>query len=137
MSGSGLSLLSADGIVEAFGDQWRRSDLSRVMPEPVVIANRDPRDWQGQWVELTLIAVYDEHQDKGYASRALEMLTALCDANSMTIKLVANPMHSTQSAGCSIRLTKRELVAWYKRYGFVDGTPEMIREPRLSSVAPG
>jgi hypothetical protein len=39
-------MLSPDAIVEQFHEEWIRSDLPAVMPEPQVIAN-------GQRVELT------------------------------------------------------------------------------------
>lgn len=67
------------------------------MHEPMVVAN-------GSVVELTLIAVYRRHQRKGYAARALEMLTTLCDENGITIRLVARQMNdsslSSFAPGC-------------------------------------
>jgi hypothetical protein len=47
-------MLSPDAIVEEFGEQWTRSDLPQVMPEPEVVAN-------GPLVELTTIGVYEKH----------------------------------------------------------------------------
>ena len=96
--------LSAAGVVEAFGEQWRASDLPAVMPEPGLIGNRDTSGGS-EWVELTLIAVYDEHQHRGYASRAMRILTSLCHANAMTIKLVVRQVLETELApGCPATL---------------------------------
>jgi hypothetical protein len=61
------------------------------------------------------------------------MLTALCDANAITIKLIARPLESILP-GCPATLSTEKLVAWYQRYGFVetrgagDDTREMIRK---------
>lgn len=79
-------MLSADGIVEEFLERWRRSELARVMPEPQVIASSDGRNG-AHWIELTSLAVYDKYQGNGYATRALQMLTALCDENGIPVKL--------------------------------------------------
>jgi hypothetical protein len=130
-----MNTLSPDGIVEEFLDRWRNSDLPEKMPEPMVIAN-------GPLVELTLITVHGPHQDKGYASLALRMLTALCDENGATLSLVARPM----GPDCSLtpcgpaRLSTDQLVAWYKRHGFVetstpgDDTHSMIRKPQTDLI---
>ncbi len=126
-----MNTLSPDGIVEEFLDRWRNSDLPGKMPEPMVVAN-------GAVVELTLIAVYESHQDQGNASRALQMLTALCDANGITINLVARqmPPNLSLAPGCPATLTTEQLIAWYKRHGFVDAlipgdvARTMIRAPR-------
>jgi GNAT superfamily N-acetyltransferase len=125
-----MDTLSPDGIVEEFLDRWGNSDLPETMPEPTVVAN-------GPVVELTLIAVYGPHQGRGYASRALQMLTALCDENRVTLSLVARPMGPELSLtpGCPARLSIDQLIAWYTRHGFVDATPgddtrAMVREPR-------
>ena len=99
-------MLSPDAIVEDFGEQWHRSNLPAVMPEPGVVAN-------GTLIELTSIGVYQKHQGNGYASRALTMLTALCDANGMTIKLIARPLDSDLLPGCPATLFAAQLVAWY------------------------
>jgi len=61
-------MLSPAGIVEAFGDLWLQSELPRVMPPLGLLEN-------GGVVELNLIGVFDEHQGRGYASRALKTLT--------------------------------------------------------------
>jgi hypothetical protein len=127
-------MLSPAAIVEEFGEQWNRSDLRRVMPEPGVVPN-------GPLVELTSIGVHKKHQDQGYANQALRMLTALCDANAMTIKLVARPLESNLLPGCPATLSTEQLVAWYQKHGFVetsgagDDTREMIRAPRMLSRA--
>jgi ribosomal protein S18 acetylase RimI-like enzyme len=125
-------MLSPAAIVEEFGEQWIRSDLRHVMPEPGVVPN-------GPLVELTSIGVHGKHQGQGYANQALRMLTALCDANAMTIKLVARPLESNLLPGCPATLSTEQLVAWYKEHGFVetrgagDDTREMIRKPRMPS----
>ena len=122
-------MLSPDAIVEEFLSQWSRSYLRDVMPEPELVAN-------GLLVELSSIGVYGTHQGQGYASHALRMLTALCDANAMTIMLVASPLESDLLPGCPAMLKTKLLVAWYQRHGFVetggagDGTREMIRRPK-------
>jgi ribosomal protein S18 acetylase RimI-like enzyme len=123
-------MLSPAAIVEEFGEQWNRCDLRDVMPEPGVVPN-------GPLVELTSIGVHEKSQRQGYASRALRMLTALCDANEMTIKLVARPLGSNLLPGCPATLSTEQLVAWYLRHGFVetrsagDDTREMIRKSRM------
>jgi ribosomal protein S18 acetylase RimI-like enzyme len=100
-----------------------------VMPEPGVGAN-------GPLIELNSIGVHEKHQSNGYASRALTMLTAICDANGMTIKLIARPLDSDLLPGCPATLLTEQLVAWYQRHGFVDtgtagdDTSEMIRESK-------
>jgi GNAT superfamily N-acetyltransferase len=67
------------------------------MPEPMLVPD-------GNVVELTLIAVYAEHQHKGYASRALKMLTTLCDQNGITITLTSRGLDeaalSAVAPGC-------------------------------------
>jgi ribosomal protein S18 acetylase RimI-like enzyme len=121
-------LLSPDAIVGDFIEQWRRSDLPHVMPEPQVVAN-------GPYVELISIGVHEKHQGQGYATRALRMLTALCDANTMTIKLIARPLEFNLLPGCPATLSSEQLVAWYEDHGFVetrvagDDTREMVRKP--------
>jgi ribosomal protein S18 acetylase RimI-like enzyme len=123
-------MLSPTAIVEEFGEQWNRSDLRDVMPEPGVVPN-------GPLVELISIGVHGKSQGQGYASRALKMLTALCDANAMTIKLVARPLGSNLLPGCPATLSTAQLVAWYQRHGFVetrsagDDTREMIRKSKM------
>jgi hypothetical protein len=124
-------MLSPAAIVEEFGEQWIRSDLRHLMPEPGVVPN-------GPLVELTSIGVPEKHQGRGYASRALIMLTVLCDANAMSIELVARPLESDLLPGCPAALTTEQLVAWYQRHGFVetrsagDDTREMVRKPMPS-----
>jgi ribosomal protein S18 acetylase RimI-like enzyme len=125
--------LSPDGVVEEFQERWRSSDLRDKMHEPMVVAN-------GSVVELTLIAVYRRHQRKGYATRAMEMLTTLCDENGITIRLVARQMNdsslSSFAPGCPATLSTELLVAWYQRHGFIeialqgDDTRTMQRRPR-------
>jgi ribosomal protein S18 acetylase RimI-like enzyme len=127
-------MLSPDAIVEEFGEQWHRSDLPAVMPEPGVVAN-------GPLVELNSIGVHEKHQCNGYASRALTMLTVLCDANAMTIKLIARPLDSDILPGCPATLSTEQLVALYQKHGFVetgsagDDTREMIREPKNPALS--
>jgi ribosomal protein S18 acetylase RimI-like enzyme len=127
-----MNPLSPDGIVEEFLDRWRNSDLPAKMPEPMLVAN-------GPVVELTLITVYELHQRQGHASRALQMLAALCDENGVFISLVARPMGGPEFslAPCGpASLSTDELVAWYTRHGFVetgvpgDDTRTMLRKPR-------
>ena len=127
-----MDTLSPDGVVEEFLEQWRNSDLRDKMPEPMLVAN-------GPVVELTLIAVYEQHQNKGYATRALEMLTALCDANRVTIQLVARspgPELERYAPGCPASRSTKQLVGWYERRKFVDtavpgdDTHTMTRKPR-------
>jgi len=133
-----MNMLSPDGIVEEFLDRWHNSDLPEKMPEPMVVAN-------GPVVELTLITVYGQHQRKGYASRALQMLTGICDENRMILSLVARPIGQDCSlAPCGpAGLSTDELVAWYTRYGFVETTPPgddahiMIRKPRPAATRDG
>jgi GNAT superfamily N-acetyltransferase len=128
-----MGTLSPDGVVEEFLDQWGNSDLRGKMQEPQVIAN-------GPVVELTLIAVYELHQDKGYASRALQMLTTLGDENQVAISLVARPM-GRELSGCAAGRSLNELIDWYTRHGFVDTTAPgddtrtMVREPRKGARA--
>jgi ribosomal protein S18 acetylase RimI-like enzyme len=122
-------MLSPAGIVEEFGEQWMRSDLRHMMPEPGVVPN-------GPLVELTSIGVPEKHQGYGYASQALRMLMEICDANAMTITLIARPLQDNLLPGCPATLSTEQLVAWYEKHGFVetritgDDTREMTREPR-------
>lgn len=129
-----MDTLSAAGVVEEFLERWRSSDLPDKMPEPMLTDNEGV-------VELTLIAVKGPHQNKGYGTRALQMLTALCDENGVTITLVARQMDpdalSSYAPGCPARLSTEQLVGWYKRHRFVeiprtpgDDTRTMIREPQ-------
>jgi ribosomal protein S18 acetylase RimI-like enzyme len=123
-------MLSPAAIVEEFGEQWTRSDLRHVMPEPVVVPT-------GPLVELTSIGVHEKHQGQRFASRALSMLTELCDANAMTIKLVARPLEDNLLPGCPATFSTEQLAAWYEKHGFVETTGsggetrEMMREPRM------
>jgi ribosomal protein S18 acetylase RimI-like enzyme len=129
----GVDTLSPDGVVEEFQERWRRSDLPDKMPQPIVVAN-------GPVVELILIAVYRQHQRKGHATRALQMLTTLCDENELTITLTARQMDesslSSYADGCPPALSTDQLVAWYKQHGFIDttfpgnDTRSMFRKPR-------
>ena len=126
-----MATLSPDAIVESFIDQWRGSDLADKMPEPGVIAN-------GQVVELNSIGVYGPHQRQGHASRALQMLTDVCDANGVTISLVARPLDPSLlfTPDCPASLSTKQLIDWYQKHGFVDtsepgdDTHTMIRKPR-------
>lgn len=123
-----MGTLSAAAVVEEFIDQWHRSDLRDKMREPMATDNLGV-------VELTAIAVYGPHQGKGYAGRAMRMLTALCDTNGLTIKLIARPLPLNIVPGCPASLSTDQLVAWYGRYGFVDAivpgddTRTMVRRP--------
>ena len=129
----GVDRLSPDGVVEEFQERWRGSDLRDKMPEPLVVAN-------GRVVELTLIAVPEPNQRKGYATQALQTLTALCDENGIAITLVARQMDqpslSHYALDCPPTLSTDLLVAWYKWHGFVeialpgDDTRTMERKPR-------
>ncbi len=98
------------------------------MREPQVVAN-------GPYVELTSIGVYEKYQHQGHATRALRMLTALCDANAATIKLIARPLEFEILPGCPATLSTEQLVSWYEDNGFVeisvagDDTREMVRKP--------
>lgn len=127
-------MLSPDAIVEEFGEQWTESNLPQAMPPPGLVAN-------GAVVELNTIGVYEKHQGQGYAARALAMLTALCDENAVTIKLIARPLESILP-GCPATLSADQLVAWYQRHEFVetwnagDDTREMIREPKIRAEQP-
>lgn len=128
-----MEVLSAAGVVEEFGEQWRRSSLSRKMPEPMIVAN-------GLRVELMLIAVYERYQNQGLASHALQILTTLCDANRVAVELVARRLDpaslATFAPGCPAALSTEQLVSWYRKHGFVDATApgddtrKMIREPQ-------
>jgi len=110
-----MGTLSAAAVVEEFIDQWHRSDLRDKMREPMATDNPGV-------VELTAIAVYGPHQGKGYAGRAMRMLTALCDTNGLTIKLIARPLPLNIVPGRPASLSTDQLIAWYGRYGFVDPT---------------
>jgi ribosomal protein S18 acetylase RimI-like enzyme len=125
------SLLSPDAIVDDFLEEWRRSELPQVMPEPQVVAN-------GPYVELTSIGTYGKHQGQGHARRALAMLTALCDSNAVSIKLIARAfLEFDLLPGCPATFSTDQLVAWYKRQGFEEtgdagnDTHEMVRKPLL------
>jgi len=125
--------LSPDGVIEEFLERWGKSDLPEKMPEPLMVAN-------GSAVELNLVAVRQGHQGKGYASRALRLLTALCDENGVTLMLVARPMDAGLgfAPDCPATRSTDELVAWYKRHGFLDmnvpgdDTRAMLRMPMLN-----
>jgi hypothetical protein len=122
-----MGTLTATAIVEEFLDQWRESDLHDRMPAPRL------RDGAAGLVWLNQIAVYYQHQRKGYADRALRMLTALCDENDVTIKLIVAPLDSIP--GCSPTLSAEQLVNWYQGHGFEDSEdtdlePTMTRKPR-------
>ena len=107
------------------------------MPEPVVVAGAGV-------VDLMLIAVPAHNQGKGYATRALQMLTALCDDNGITITLIARQMDqaslSHYAPGCPATLSTAQLIAWYGKHGFIktapsgDHTPTMVREPRSPTL---
>jgi GNAT superfamily N-acetyltransferase len=126
-SGYPMSVLSADGVVEEFGDRWRASDLTDKMPKPELSATRDK-------VELSAIGTYERYQGNGYATRALKMLIDLCDENGVEIMLVPRALDPNLGVtpGCPATLTTEQIVAWYKRYGFIEtraageGTREMI-----------
>ena len=107
-------MLSPDGIVEKFEQKWNQSELPNVMPKPDVVAI-------GDFVELSMICVYDQHRGCGYARQALKVLTDLCDESRVAIKLVPSRQDSIVP-GCSAGLTTEELVAWYSRRGFVETT---------------
>jgi hypothetical protein len=78
--------LTPAGVVEEFESQFdAHTTLPDVMPLPMVVVDSGV-------IELTMIGVYDEHQGNGFASSALRMLTALCDANGLAIRPVARPL---------------------------------------------
>lgn len=127
-----MDTLSAAAAVEEYVEQWRHSDLHDKMHAPMAINN-------GPVVELTAIAVYDRHQGNGYATRALQMLTAICDEHGLTIELVARPLDPGLgfTPGCSANRSTSQLMTWYGRHGFVDesatcdDTHRMVRRPHL------
>jgi len=123
--------MSAATVVKEFERQFEaHSSLFAVMPRPMVAELREGA------IELTFIGVYTEHQGKGYAGRALCILTALCDANGLTIELNARPEVAKLFPDCRQSRSVEELVAWYGRNGFVDtsapgdNSPKMVRYPR-------
>ena len=124
-----MDRLSPHGIVEEFLIRWNASDLREKMPEPMLTAN-------GPRVELTAIGVYERHQRMGYATRALQMLTTLCDENGVTIKLIARPLSLSLIPGCPAGLSTDQLIAWYSHHVFVDvtapgdDTRTMVRQPQ-------
>jgi len=130
-----MSTLSPDGVVEEFEVQWVKSALIDKMPLPQIVAN-------GPFVELTALAVYGPDQRQGYASRVLRMLTSLCDANGIPMKLVARPLGPELGLphGCPASLSVDQLVRFYRGHGFVetrapgDDTREMIRQPRPPAI---
>ncbi|WP_188285327.1 GNAT family N-acetyltransferase [Streptomyces sp. CBMA29] len=81
---------------------------------------------------LTEIAVWPEHQGKGWGSEILRMVTTEADQDGVAIMLSVEPGPNG--------LTFKQLVSWYRRYGFEslssDGTtdPEtMCRLPQVST----
>lgn len=128
MQNCAMGALSAARVVEEFRELWRSSDLQDKMPEPGLFVN-------GPLVELNSIGVYGPHQGRHYGSRALRMLTTLCDANGVTITLIARPLDA-RLLDCPATRSTDELVSWYQRHGFVetttpgDDTRMMVREPR-------
>lgn len=108
-------------------DEWMRSDFHNKMPAPVLHENGDA-------VDLTTIATFREHQGKGYACRALKLLTDLADQRSMVIHLHAFKLPD-QLTGCPASLNDAELIEWYRRNYFVEVEPgsfpvAMTRQPR-------
>jgi len=106
--------LSAEGVVEEFGDQFNSHPT---LPDYMAVPGVLPNDGR---VELTSIGVYGKHQHKGYAREALHLLTALCDANGVTIELVARPLPNDLAPGCPASLSTDDLVRWCTKLGFED-----------------
>lgn len=80
-------------------------------------------------VSLDDLRIRTEHQRKGYGSRVLALLTDLCDANGLAIKVVPAPPKS--EAHCAVSVTRNDLIQWYEDACFRRSTRYIwIRKPR-------
>jgi len=81
----------------------------------------------GKWI-FDHIFVAEEHRAKGYGSEVLNKLTDYLDQNRLDLYAY---IHSTGS------LDDRQLLAWYKRHGFMessDGSYPLVRSYRNNSI---
>jgi hypothetical protein len=79
-------------------------------------------------VSLTFIRSLE--RGKGYGTETLDWLTTLADRHQVTIHLMVEPCGTIRP-----RLSKRELIRWYKRHGFKEGGGplHLFRDPEVTS----
>jgi len=117
----GVLTHSAERMIDAFDDALDTSPWNhrvRVSLQP------DPRDPEYS-VELVHIQVSNrDDRNKGYASKAMQMLTDMADRFGTTLTLGV----AEDADGFRDTLTRDELRDWYERWGF-DGGATMRRKP--------
>jgi hypothetical protein len=82
----------------------------------------------GKVIHLSFITTFTP-KNSGSASKALKWLTDLADKHGVAMDLIASPVKHAGSDGGK-NLSKAQLVAWYKRHGFVGTASRMTRGPR-------
>lgn len=74
---------------------------------------------------LILQSIMTIDKGRGDASRVLHKICDIADEFGITIKISPKPF------GTGDILTKKQLIDWYKRFGFVkDGVEDMKRQPK-------
>lgn len=106
---------------------WSWVDRDTREAYPLVMTDITPFDG---FISLRAI-VSPERQGTGQASVVLRIITEMADKHEVAITLGAKPFGNVPNA-----LSKSKLMAWYKRYGWVNrpeyakGSGAMIRAPR-------
>jgi GNAT superfamily N-acetyltransferase len=78
----------------------------------------------GDAIYLIKIMTDSEQRGEGAASKTLERLCEMADARGVTLFLEVEPFGPYDGP------STKELVSWYRRFGFEGRVDEMIREPR-------
>lgn len=124
----------AEAFIQDFWDNshanWM-NDRQRIVGGAGVMISRSVQDRANN---VHISDIVSGETGKGYASEALKLLCALADKHGVTLDLTAKAYLTGQQA--KGRLTTKQLVDWYGRYGFVktgrggdDGGFDMIRKP--------
>jgi len=78
----------------------------------------------GETIRLGMIKTDEDKRGQGHAGRLLRRICELADQHGITLSLRAEPK------ALKIGLKQKELVQWYKRFGFAGKWNKMIRLPR-------
>lgn len=112
---------NAKEAIYSFRDQYYKNPLN---PREVIVGNALVELMNTGDNAIHLNSIRTLQPNSGEASKALKVVTDMADANGIPLYLYANP-YGTGG------LNKKQLIAWYKRNGFIDtGDGYMTRDPK-------
>jgi hypothetical protein len=92
---------------------------------PLILTEIYPRSWEGEKVIWFSAILSPEKEGKGMGSYVVRQVTKLADKHGVSIWLGAKPFGRTEN-----KLTKSQLVSWYKRNGWETVRGDlMVRRP--------